>query len=191
MIYKNEIWRDVIGYEGVYSISSCGRIRRDLSARNTKAGKILKLCKNKYGYLYVCLSKNNKTKNKLVHRLVAECFLNFSKLKNNVNHKDGNKLNNHVNNLEYVTHKENMEHASKTGLMATGKRNGVYTKTSSLVKGDRHYMTKIPDLAIPKIFELQKHGLLQKDIAYIYNVCQSHISEILCGKSRKIEIEVN
>lgn len=99
-----EIWKDVINYENLYQISNYGNVK------NKKSNKILKSCKNKTGYLEIYLSKNNIQKTIKIHRLVALHFIeNFNNLKF-VNHIDNDKLNNNVNNLEWVSSRENSCH---------------------------------------------------------------------------------
>ena len=73
--------------------------------------------KNRQGYYYIDLTLNTTRKRFYVHRLVAKCFIDNTLNKPCVNHIDGNKLNNNVNNLEWVTYKENTQHAIKTGLL--------------------------------------------------------------------------
>lgn len=95
---------------GLYEISSNGKVR------NLKTRRMLRPGKDKCGYLHVSLSKNGKTKTLKIHRLVANAFIeNFENLPQ-VNHKDGNKENNNVNNLEWVTCSGNLKHAYKNGL---------------------------------------------------------------------------
>ena len=94
-----ERWKELKGYEGLYQISDKGRV---LSvARNTTKGGIRKAVPDKDGYLCVDLFKNNKRKNCKIHRLVALSFLEKEDGKNIVNHKDENKQNNCVENLEW------------------------------------------------------------------------------------------
>ena len=99
----NEIWHDIEGYEGLYQISNKGHVK------SLKWGKerILRPGINMSGYLVVTLCKNGVTLSKRIHRLVAEVFIPNLENKPQVNHKDENKLNNCVNNLEWATAKEN------------------------------------------------------------------------------------
>ena len=96
-----EIWKDITGYEGLYQVSNLGRIK---SKR-----KILKPIDGEY--LKVGLSKNGLQKTLYIHRLVAETFFGKSKLQ--VNHKDENKHNNNINNLEFISFKENINYGTK------------------------------------------------------------------------------
>lgn len=110
---RDEEWRPVKGYEGLYEASNYGRIRS--LPRATTSGRVLKPHTNgRNGYVYVCLSKENVRKTLRVHRLIAEAFWGTSGLQ--VNHKDGCKTNNRLDNLEYCTQSENMKHAYRTGL---------------------------------------------------------------------------
>ena len=110
-----ELWRDIEGYEGLYQVSNLGRVMSYARKGNWK-NRILNGSFDKNGYILVLLYKNNKTQCKKVHRLVAQAFIPNIENKPQVNHIDGNKENNNVNNLEWVTNKENSIHAWKTGL---------------------------------------------------------------------------
>ena len=115
-----ENWKDIKGYEGLYQISDKGVVKgvdRVLAynAQKTKQwkGKVIKTIVDYLGYCRVSLCKDGKVKCHKIHRLVAEAFLNGE---GQINHKDGNKLNNNLNNLEFCTVKENLAHAYTTGL---------------------------------------------------------------------------
>ena len=116
-----EIWKDISGYEGLYQVSNLGRIkslsrtignRYKCNIRNQKENRIIKPCKKDNQYLYVSLTKNRKRNNKYIHRLVAEAFLPRIDGKNVVNHKDYDVTNNAVENLEWVTQRENIKHSA-------------------------------------------------------------------------------
>lgn len=128
---------------GFYEVSNLGRIRsldHRIRQRNNSEklykGKILNTWSDKIGYTIVGLNKHNKYKLKKVHRLVAEAFIPNPENKSDVNHIDGDKSNNIVSNLEWVTRSENMKHAYDTGLSKpywTGKR-GSNSATGRSVK---------------------------------------------------------
>lgn len=102
-----EEWKNVIGYEGLYEVSSIGNVR------NVRRNTLLKLSKNQ-GYIQVHLYKNGIRKGFKVHRLVAEAFLSNPDNLPEVNHKDGNPINNSVNNLEWCDHKYNVNYGHRT-----------------------------------------------------------------------------
>lgn len=113
-----EIWKDITGYENSYQISNIGNVRsKDRvvlyidKRKRIFPGQTMKLNIDTKGYYKVNLRKNNKFKSLRIHKLVAEHFLKKEIGKNIVNHKDGNKLNNCVDNLEFVTISENTIHA--------------------------------------------------------------------------------
>lgn len=115
-----ETWLPIKGWEGIYDISSMGRVKR--LARTTRnniplSEKLMSFGFFDGGYVRVDLIFRPKRKAYLLHRLVALAFLPNHENKPEVNHKDGNKLNNAASNLEWSTEKENMQHAAQTGIL--------------------------------------------------------------------------
>ena len=104
-----EEWKDIKGYEGIYQISNKGRVK---SLKFNKEN-ILIPAKHNRGYLFINLCKNGKVKKYLIHRLVAEAFLPNPDNLPQVNHKDENKLNNNVENLEWCSNKYNVNYGSR------------------------------------------------------------------------------
>ena len=121
-----EEWRPVVGYKDVYEVSNHGRIRRVGKATRhgkgrgggARIGLVLKQQVINGGYLHVQLSKDGHYKNFLISRLVAIAFLSLDLNGRDVHHRDGNKHNNHLDNLEYMTRSDNNCHAYRTGLRA-------------------------------------------------------------------------
>ena len=112
---NKEIWKDIQGYEGLYQVSNLGRIKSGYKSIILQPG----VCR---GYLIVNLYKDKKGLSQKVHRLVAQAFIPNPENKPTVNHKDGNKQNNCVSNLEWATIKEQNNHALKLGLMENAKK---------------------------------------------------------------------
>lgn len=129
---KKEEWKDIPTYE-FYQASSFGRIRskkRKVKNKGTYGGwctfnsKILKQYIDNMGYYFVVLCINGKTKRIRVHRLIAFTFLDNANNYNEVNHIDGNKLNNHIENLEFCSHKHNMQEAWNLNLISRCHKKG-------------------------------------------------------------------
>lgn len=122
-----EVWKDVVGYEGLYQVSNLGRVK-SLARFKLNHGKLKPIPErilkpwemskqtNGQAYMMVSLYQNAKRKSALVHRLVAEAFIPNPENKPTVNHKNGDKYNNQVDNLEWMTQRENLLHAYKMGL---------------------------------------------------------------------------
>ncbi len=107
---NSEIFRPIVGYESLYSVSNIGRVKSHISNR------ILKPLLRKTGYLEICLYKNKRKKYYLLHRVVAETFLEPIEGANEINHIDGDKTNNCIENIEWSTRKQNLQHAYENGL---------------------------------------------------------------------------
>lgn len=123
MTKNNEVWKDIQGYEGLYQVSNLGKInslekivRGPRGTTRTVKQRILIPRNNGNGYLYVGLCKNGFSKHSYIHRLVAETFLLASNKLPQINHIDGDKNNNCVDNLEYCTQSYNNKHAYKLKL---------------------------------------------------------------------------
>lgn len=129
-----EIWKPIKGYEGLYEVSNLGRVK-SLPRRGTYGIEhILKPSPNKKGYPQVQLCKNSEYCPKRVHRLVAENFIPNPDNLPQVNHIDGNKLNNNVENLEWCTNEYNYKHSIKMGLRKNAYKN---------LTGSKHYKSVI------------------------------------------------
>lgn len=122
-----EIWKPVKNYEGFYEVSNFGKVRSLDRVFPTKKGvvkctkgKVMNLTLKDNGYKTVMLSVGGESKRFHVHRLVSEAFIYNSSRKPIVNHKNGIKADNNVKNLEWVTHRENVEHALKNNLTPVG-----------------------------------------------------------------------
>ena len=126
-------WKEIIGFEGVYEVSNCGKIK-SLNYNHTKKPRILKGGLDKNGYrLYTLMSKNIK-KTVKGHRIVASHFIENPENKKEVNHLNGIKDDNRVDNLSWVTSSENQIHAFKIGLQIPrkGEKNGMYGRKGHL-----------------------------------------------------------
>ncbi len=104
-----EIWHDIEGYEGLYQVSNKGRVKSLYNGSE----RILKLHDDGRGYLKAHLTKENTSKHIRVHRLVANAFIPNPENKPQVNHKDENKKNNCVENLEWITHVDNCNYGTR------------------------------------------------------------------------------
>lgn len=131
-----ELWRNIDGYKGMYQVSSFGRIR----SYKYNLPRILKPRVNSRGYKYINLSQDGKYRSFTIHRIVARYFLGKNNL--TVNHKNGNKLNNCVENLEWITREENVNHAKENGLYLKGEKNGRSKLTERDVKIIRYKSSK-------------------------------------------------
>lgn len=109
---QNETWKPCPGYEDIYEVSSFGAVRRICATRGSRKGYVLKGMTDGHGYRTYTLRKNGLFRSEKAHRLVCEAFLGKPDANRPfVNHKDGIRKNNHFENLEWVTHRENIQHA--------------------------------------------------------------------------------
>jgi len=122
-----EEWRSVVGYENLYEVSNLGRVRSlarkvyrkhwtGVDSHMTYKGKMIPFWVTPKGYLRLSLNKEGNKSNHLVHRIVANAFIPKIEGKDLINHKNGVKSDNKVENLEWVTNQENIIHAYQNGL---------------------------------------------------------------------------
>ena len=155
---SKEFWKPIKDYEGLYDVSNFGRVR------SVRRNKVMKGVSRKDGYVSCNLICDGKAKNKLIHRIVAETFIPNPKEKSEVNHIDGNKQNNTVKNLQWVTPSENQRHAIKIGLRKGSRlQNGGYVlltkeineKIIAIAKSSGKAKWEIADELLTKALELK------------------------------------
>ena len=165
---EGEKWQKIKGWED-YSISDHARIY------SHRRNKLLKIWEGAGKYPRIMLCNNGYDKTLTVHRLVATAFIDNPLNKLTVNHKDGNKSNNHVSNLEWCTISENMVHAVKNGL----------AKPPYYGEGEKHQAAKLTNVDIEMIRVLSKHDFTLDQISKRFNVHAAHISAIILNKTWK------
>lgn len=169
---KEEVWGEVDGYNGIYLVSKTGIVRsidhycegRVGSGKQT--GRVLKQQICYKGYLRVSLNLNKKTFTTGAHRLVAKAFIPNPENKPQVNHINGIKTDNRVENLEWCTNKENVIHAVKNGL-----------NNPNLC--DKHHMSKLSNNDVYVARLLHKNGSTGSFLAKKYDISQAAMSKIL------------
>ena len=177
--YDEEVWKPCPDFEEHYEVSNLGRVRsrsvfiphdgswnKDMNGYIKKV-KIHNQQVNRYGYLQTKLCKYGKCRQLTIHRLVAKAFIENPENKSQVNHIDGNKKNNRVDNLEWTTRSENVKHAYDTGLMSSKHMTGSNHPLSKLTEDDvreiRTSEKKLKDLAkqfgvsYATIIDIKKH----------------------------------
>ena len=161
-----EIYKDIEGYEGLYQVSNLGNVK-SLNYHNTKKEKKLCKIKNKCGYLYVNLWKQGKQKNYFVHRLVAQAFIENPNNYSCINHKDENKQNNVVSNIEWCTYKYNCNYGTRNSragksiskaMTNNPKRSKVMTNNTKISKQVCAYKNGKLVIVFPSTMEAQRQG---------------------------------
>ena len=163
-----EIWKDVFGYEGLYKVSNFANIFSCINNR------LLTPYFRKNKYVTITLSKNGKSKTFSLHRVVAIPFLinEFNYI--DINHKDFDKHNNYVNNLEWCTRSENIFHAYKNGLRKTGEKS---------------HFCKLLNKQILEIKTLIGSNITQKEIAKIYTINIKTVYRLKNNLTRKHDLK--
>ena len=171
-----EIWININGFNEYYSISNLGRIKsnaRHVSHRNSTQfvpSRLMNGYVNKRGYKIVSLSINGKLKSRKVHQLVLEAFIGNRGENQESRHLDGNKLNNHINNLIWGTSQENTNDNFKNNVVVMGEN----SPRSILTEDD-----------IYEIIYLRKQGYTYMQLADVFGIFHTQIGEICRGKAWK------
>ncbi len=178
---KEEIWKDVEGYEGRYQVSNLGRIKslaRYIETTSRWGGnfyllrkeRIMKPGKSPNGYRIVTFHTDGKPKHFTVHRVVAMCFLPNPNNLESINHKNGNKEDNSAHNLEWCTHQENVLHAYNSGIRVS-------------VKGSKVNGAKLDEAQVRTIKSINISEVSNSAIGRYFNVSAGAISAIRTGKT--------
>lgn len=173
----SEIWKDIIGYEGMYQISNLGRVKSLSRVIQKKSGstgiskeKIMASADNQ-GYRIIYLHKDAQKEKFTIHRLVATAFICNTENKTDINHINGIKSDNSIYNLEWVTKSENTLHAYRTGLKKS-------------LKGSDNPMSKLTEVNVIDIkFKYRNGGHSYRTLSVLYNVDKALIARIIKGIS--------
>lgn len=163
----SEIWKPVVGFEGIYEVSSHGRVKRISKEGGSQINLVLKHHQIKGGYHSVILSWKNIRKNLLVSRLVATAFLGHPKNGQEANHKDGDVTNNYSYNLEWLSRSDNILHAYRVLNRKPSRGN------TKLYGGDVAMIRQL----------LASGNYTQNEIGKMYNVGRSAIYDIKAGNT--------
>ena len=180
---NQEVWKDILGFEGFYQASNLGRFRslprvivRSNGITENKPGRILKNNYYSNGYVQLILYVDKVRTNFIAHRVIAEMFVANPYNKDTVNHKNGIKNDLRAHNLEWCTRSENNYHAYKIGLSKANPK-----------KGEDSSRTKLTNLEALEIRQTYKPGKFNKTIFEKYKdkISKSGFNSIARGKSWK------
>jgi hypothetical protein len=170
---QNEIWKQIPNYEGLYDVSNLGRVRsyQNFGFALKDNPKMMKQTKNKYGYVGLTLCKKGKREQVEVHRIVARAFLPHSGCGMQIDHINGVKTDNRVENLEWVTPKENTLRSVANGLKPTG---------------ERHWKSKLTQKQVKEIRTLYKTGKYShRKLGAMFGVTHVNIGQIVRNETWK------
>lgn len=174
--FNEEIWKPIVDYEGLYEVSNFGRVRsldriilRKDGRTQTHKGRMMRQAPSTCcHYLITDLCKNGKRKHVLTHILVAKAFFGDYGKDLEVNHKDGNVLNNYIENLEVITHFENIKHSIENGLKDDC--------------GEKHSNAKITNQIAHEMRVRVKNGETQRSVATYYGVSYKLVNRVILNK---------
>lgn len=178
MAEEQEIWKDVVGYEGLYQISNLGRVKSlarkidHVKYIEDRGDVIMTPFLNKNGYFTVMLHKNRKKKQHRIHQMVARAFIPNPLGKEMINHIDCNTQNNRVENLEWCTNSENQLHAMANGL-----------KTDFGVNHPNSKLTEENVRFIREHYKFRDKVYNTRTLAEMFNVSYGVISDVVLGKT--------
>lgn len=161
---NTERWKDIPGYEGFYQVSDTGRVRRVIAYKQHPAYGLLRLCYDESGYQQLHLYFTGKRRRMSVHCLVMRAFVG-EQGKQDINHINGIKDDNRLENLEYCTHSENIRHAYR---VLGGK----------IHRGEEHAASRLKEHEVREIRKLLADGAAQADLARRFNVDKNTIYAI-------------
>lgn len=164
-----EVWKSVLGFEGLYSVSDSGKVKSHTKMRGAFEiqERIMKPAIKRNGYYQIVLSKDHFKKYPNIHRLVAIHFIPNPLNLPEVNHKDGDKSNNNVENLEWTTSSNNQKHAYKLGLQRQD--------------GENHATLKLNWIKVREIREMHKQGISHSFLGETFGVHPGHIKNIIAN----------
>ena len=171
-----EIWKDIVGYEGLYQVSNLGNVKSiRVYPRDKKyVNKNLKPVLQKIGYYSFTLCRENSKKIFMLHRLISEAFIDNNNNKPCVNHINGIKTDNRIENLEWVTYSENSKHAHDNNLQVS-------------IKGSSHCNSKLTEDQVVEIRNayIKGSGIYHRHLAEKYNVSRELIRDVINRKKWK------
>jgi len=178
-VIVTEEWR--VMPNGMHEVSNLGRVRRASPAPGAVVGAVLKTTVASHGYpTFKSRRPDGRRATVCVHRVVAELFLGPAG-DMHVNHKNGDKTDNRLSNLEYVTPAQNSAHAARSGLTARGDRHGSATHPESVPRGERHSGARLTSANVIAVREAIRSGRTRKSVGDEFGVSEATVRHVLNG----------